>query len=80
MGVDALADTSLSSEKPWFGSEQYLDLLQKSGALGENEFPIAETVAGVLAPAGLIKKGIKKVRGVRPEPKKRRGGLTAMSR
>jgi hypothetical protein len=80
MGVDALADTSLSSEKPWFGSEQYLDLLQKSGALGENEFPIAETVAGVLAPAGLIKKGIKKVRGVRPEPKKRTGGLTAMSR
>jgi acyl-CoA thioesterase-1 len=80
MGVDALADTSLSSEKPWFGSEQYLDLLQKSGALGENEFPIAETVAGVLAPAGLIKKGIKKMRGVRSEPKKRRGGLTAMSR
>jgi hypothetical protein len=80
MGVDALADTSLSSEKPWFGSEQYLDLLHKSGALGENEFPIAETVAGILAPAGLIKKGIKKVRGVRSEPKKRLGGLTAMSR
>jgi hypothetical protein len=83
MGVDALADTNLSSEKPWFGSEQYIDLLHKSGALGENEFPIAETVAGVLAPAGLIKKGIKKVRGLRPvreEPKKRRGGLTAMSR
>jgi hypothetical protein len=80
MGVDALADTNLSSEKPWFGSEQYIDALKRSGAVGENEFPIAETVAGVLAPAGLIKKGIKKVRGVRSEPKKRRGGLTAMSR
>ena len=83
MGIDALADTKLSSEKPWFGSEQYIDAMHKAGMLGENEFPIAETVAGVLAPAGLIRKGIKKVRGLRPvreEPKKRRGGLTAMSR
>jgi hypothetical protein len=82
MGVDALADTSLSSEKPWFGSEQYIDALKRSGAVGENEFPIAETVAGVLAPAGLIKKGVKQLRKPRPkqEPKKRRGGLTAMSR
>jgi hypothetical protein len=80
MGVDAVADTKLSSEKPWFGSEQYIDALHKAGALGENEFPIAETVAGILAPAGLIKKGVKKMRGVRSEPKKRRGGLTAMSR
>jgi hypothetical protein len=82
MGVDALADTSLSSEKPWFGSEQYIDALKRSGAVGENEFPIAETVAGVLAPAGLIKKGVKQLRKPRSkqEPKKRRGGLTAMSR
>ena len=82
MGVDALADTNLSSEKPWFGSEQYIDALKRSGAIGENEFPIAETVAGVLAPAGLIKKGVKQLRKPRPkqEPKKRRGGLTAMSR
>jgi hypothetical protein len=82
MGVDAVADTNLSSEKPWFGSEQYIEALKKSGAVGENEFPIAETVAGILAPAGLIKKGAKKLRNVRSkeEPKKRRGGLTAMSR
>jgi hypothetical protein len=82
MGVDALADTNLSSEKPWFGSEQYIDAMHKAGALGENEFPIAETVAGILAPAGLIRKGVKKVRNMRPkeEPKKRLGGLTAMSR
>jgi hypothetical protein len=82
MGVDALADTSLSSEKPWFGSEQYIDALKRSGAVGENEFPIAETVAGIAAPAGLIKKGVKQLRKMRPkaEPKKRRGGLTAMSR
>jgi hypothetical protein len=82
MGVDAVADTSLSSEKPWFGSEQYIQALKKSGAVGENEFPVAETVAGILAPAGLIKKGVKQLRKVRPkeEPKKRRGGLTALSR
>jgi hypothetical protein len=85
MGIDALADTKLSSEKPWFGSEQYIDAMHKAGMLGENEFPIAETVAGVLAPAGLIKKGIKKgsqlYKGMKPEvPKKRIGGLTAMSR
>ena len=83
MGVDALANTNLSSEKPWFGSEQYIDALKRSGAVGENEFPIAETIAGVLAPAGLIKKGVKKIGGMKPAkeaPKKRRGGLTAMSR
>lgn len=82
MGVDALADTSLSSEKPYFGSERYIDALKKYGAVGENEFPIAETVAGVFAPAGLLKKGVKQLRKTRPkeESKKRRGGLAAMSR
>lgn len=83
MGVDALANTNLSSDKPWFGSEQYIDALKRSGAVGEHEFPIAETVAGVLAPAGLIKKGVKKMGSLRPakeSPKKRRGGLAAMSR
>jgi len=83
MGVDALADTNLSSEKPWFGSEQYIDAMRKVGMVGENEFPIAETVAGVLMPAGLIKKGIKKISGTKPakqEPKKRQGGLSAMAR
>jgi hypothetical protein len=56
--------------------------MHKAGMLGENEFPIAETVAGILAPAGLIRKGIKKVRApsIKDEPKKRLGGLTAMSR
>ena len=82
---DAVAGTSLASEKPWFGSEQIIEGMHKLGMLGENEFPIAETVAGVLAPAGLIKKGVKKgyqaYKGMKPEaPKKRRGGLTAMSR
>jgi hypothetical protein len=83
MGVDALADTNLSSEKPYFGSERYIEALKKYGAVGENEFPIAETVAGVLMPAGLIKKGIKKISGAKPakqEPKKRQGGLSAMAR
>ena len=83
MGVDALADTNLSSEKPYFGSERYIDAMRKAGMVGENEFPIAETVAGVLMPAGLIKKGIKKISGAKPakqEPKKRQGGLSAMAR
>ena len=83
MGVDAGFDTKLSSEKPWFGSEQYINAMHKAGMLGENEFPIAETVAGILAPAGLIKKGVKKLRNlpsVKEEPKKRQGGLSAMAR
>jgi hypothetical protein len=84
-GVDTLAGTDLSSEKPWFGSQQYLDAMNRAEMLGENEFPISETIAGILAPAGLIKKGLKKgaqsLRGKTPEtPKKRQGGLTAMAR
>jgi hypothetical protein len=88
MGVDAgLSSTrypvNLSSEKPWLGSERYLDALRESGAIGENEFPLAEITAGILAPAGLIKKGAKKLSkltGMAKEPKKRLGGLTALSR
>jgi hypothetical protein len=82
---DAVAGTSLASEKPWFGSEQIIDAMHRAGMLGENEFPIAETVAGIAAPAGLIRKGVKKgyqaYKGMKPEAsKKRRGGLAAMSR
>jgi len=82
---DAVAGTNLASEKPWFGSQQIIDAMHSAGMLGENEFPISETVAGILAPAGLIKKGVKKgyqaYKGMKPEaPKKRRGGLAAMSR
>ena len=87
MGIDAGLSTqrrpvNLSSEKPWFGSEQYIDAMHKAGILGENEFPIAETMAGILAPAGLIRKGIKKMRApsVKEELKKRQGGLSAMAR
>jgi hypothetical protein len=83
MGVDAGLDTNLSSERPWLGSERYLDALKSSGAIGENEFPLSETLAGILAPAGLIKKGMKKMRKMpspKEEPKKRLGGLTALSR
>jgi len=83
MGVDAGLDTNLSSERPWLGSERYLDALKSSGAIGENEFPLAEITAGILAPAGLIKKGMKKMRKMpspKEEPKKRLGGLTALSR
>jgi hypothetical protein len=84
-GVDTLTGTNLSSENPWFGSQQYLEAMDKAGVLGEHEFPISETVAGFLMPAGLIKKGVKKgvqlYKGKKPEaPKKRRGGLAAMSR
>jgi hypothetical protein len=61
VGVDAVADTNLSSDKPWFGSDQYIDAMSKAGVLGENEFPVAEALAGILAPAGLIKKGVKRI-------------------
>jgi hypothetical protein len=82
---DAVAGTDLASEKPWFGSEQIIDAMHNVGMLGDNKFPISETVAGVLAPAGLIKKGVKKgyqaYKGMKPEtPKKQRGGLATMSR
>jgi hypothetical protein len=82
---DALFQTKLSSEKPWFGSEQIIDAMHNAGVLGENEFPIAETLAGIAAPAGLIKKGAKKgyqafENWTPKSTKKRRGGLTAMSR
>jgi hypothetical protein len=83
MAPDAIFGTELASEKPWFGSQQYLDAMNKAGMLGENEFPIAETVAGILTPAGLIKKGTKKVGNIRfskETPKKRQGGLSAMAR
>jgi hypothetical protein len=83
MAPDAIFGTELASEKPWFGSQQYLDAMNKAGMLGENEFPIAETVAGILTPAGLIKKGAKKVGNMRfskETPKKRQGGLSAMAR
>jgi hypothetical protein len=81
MGVDALADTNLSSEKPWFGSEQYIDAMHKAGMLGEHEFPVAEVVAGFLSPVAIAKKGLKlyKVAKATKElPKKQSGGLTAM--
>jgi hypothetical protein len=83
MAPDAVFGTELASEKPWFGSQQYLDAMNKVGMLGENEFPIAETVAGILTPAGLIKKGAKKLGNMRfskETPKKRQGGLSAMAR
>jgi hypothetical protein len=61
-----------------------MDAMEKAGILGEHEFPIAETVAGIAAPAGLIRKGIKKgvqmYRGAKKAPEtKQRGGLAAMS-
>jgi hypothetical protein len=83
--TDLAAGTNLSSENPWFGSQQYLDAMEKAGMLGENEFPISETLAQFVTPAGLVKKGVKKgvqmYRGAKKAPeKKRRGGLAAMSR
>ena len=79
---DRVPKFKLSSDKPWFGSQQYIDDMKRLGMLGENEFPLMEIAAGVLAPAGMIKKGAKKIRGMfkKEEPKKRRGGLTAMAR
>jgi hypothetical protein len=80
---DALVGTSLSSEKPFLGSEQIIDAMSRVGMVGENEFPIAETAAGFLSPASLVKKGrqlYKNSKASKDAPKKRRGGLAAMSR
>jgi hypothetical protein len=80
---DALVGTSLSSEKPFLGSEQIIDAMSKVGMVGENEFPIAETAAGFLSPASLVKKGkqlYKNSKVLKDTPRKRRGGLAAMSR
>jgi hypothetical protein len=86
-GVDYLTDQTFASDKPYFGSEQYIDLMRKAGMLGENEFPITEVVAGALMPAGLVKKVVKKVVQANKKAKtapeasnKRRGGLAAMAR
>jgi hypothetical protein len=51
--------------------------------LGENEFPLTEIAAGFASPAiaaGAIKGGKKAVKAVADTQKKRRGGLTAMTR
>tara|TARA_R110000868_G_scaffold98321_1_gene270504 strand:- start:9 stop:2798 length:2790 start_codon:yes stop_codon:yes gene_type:complete len=82
---DRIPKFALASDKPYFGGEQYIDAMHEAGLLGENQFPIAETVAGVLAPAGLIKKlgkkGYQAYRDMKSQaPKKRRGGLAAMAR
>jgi len=80
---DAVVGTNLSSDKPWFGSAQYLEMMKDAGMLGENEFPLAEVVAGLLSPASLIKKGrqiYKNSKASTSAPKKRRGGLTALAR
>jgi hypothetical protein len=80
---DVLVGTSLSSEKPFLGSEQIIDAMSRVGMVGENEFPIAETAAGLLSPASLVKKGrqlYKNSKVLKDTPKKRSGGLAAMSR
>ena len=80
---DAVAGTNLASEKPWFGSEQYIEKMKQAGMLGESEFPLAEVAAGLLSPASIIKKGkqlYKNSKALKDEPKKRRGGLAAMAR
>lgn len=83
---DRVPKFKLASEKPWLGSQQFLDKFKEAKLLGENEFPLTEFAAGFVAPAaaaGVVKKGKQAYKGAKAlseTTSKRRGGLTAMSR
>lgn len=83
---DRVPKFRLASDKPWLGSQQFIDKFKEAKLLGENEFPLTELVAGFAAPAaavGALNKGKQAYKGAKTlvnTPKKRRGGLTAMAR
>lgn len=83
---DRVPKFRLASDKPWLGSQQFIDKFKEAKLLGENEFPLTELVAGFAAPAaavGVLNKGKQAYKGAKTlvnTPKKRRGGLTAMAR
>ncbi len=74
---------SLASEKPWLGSQQFIEKAKEAKLLGKNEFPISEIAAGILGPVAVIsalRKGKKAYTGAKNLPEnKRRGGLAATS-
>jgi hypothetical protein len=83
---DRVPKFKLASEKPFLGSQHFIDKFKEAKLLGDNEFPVSEIVAGFAAPAaavGALKKSKQAYKGAKSlidTPKKRRGGLTAMAR
>jgi hypothetical protein len=83
---DRVPKFKLASDKPFLGSQQFIDKFKEAKLLGENEFPLTELMAGFVAPAaavGAFRKGKQAYKGAKAlvdTPKKRHGGLTAMAR
>jgi hypothetical protein len=80
---DRIPKFRLASDEPWLGSQLFMRKFKEAKLLGENEFPLTEIAAGFASPAiaaGAIKGGKKAVKTIADAPKKRRGGLAAMSR
>lgn len=80
---DRIPKFRLASDEPWLGSQLFMRKFKEAELLGKNEFPLTELAAGFASPAiaaGAIKGGKKAVKAIADAPKKRRGGLTAMTR
>jgi hypothetical protein len=83
---DRVPKFKLASDRPFLGSQHFIDKFKEAKLLGDNEFPVSEIVAGFAAPAaavGALKKSKQAYKGAKSlidTPKKRRGGLTAMAR
>jgi hypothetical protein len=83
---DRIPKFRLATDEPFFGSQHFLRKFKEAKLLGENEFPLTETIAGFVGPAvavGALKKGKQAYEGAKAlvdKPKKRHGGLTAMAR
>ena len=80
---DRIPKFRLASDEPWLGSQLFMRKFKEAELLGKNEFPLTELAAGFASPAiaaGAIKGGKKAVKAVADTQKKRRGGLTAMTR
>jgi len=86
-GIDALTKgtrfpTQLSSEKPFGGSEQVKDLMERFGMTTDEKRPIIETALGFTSPGGLAAtatKGAKAVQKLPEVARKAESGLNAMT-
>ena len=76
----------LASDEPFLGSEHFIRKFKEAELLGDKEFPLAEITAGFVAPAaiaGALRKSKQAYQGAKAlvdTPKKRQGGLSAVSR
>jgi len=83
---DRVPKFKLAFDDPALGSEGLIKKFKEAKLLGENEFPLTETIAGFAAPAAAVsalrkgKQAYKGAKALMDTPKKRQGGLTAMAR